>query len=174
MSRPSNEQLIALREETEKILGAADGETITAAAARVVAELAQFRDENSTLQTSLKESQNDLEEVRLDLKEANENIVAAGREIQRLAGPNIELQREIERLKRVIEQAAPGAVELTGLPLAPFGDSPPPRDPSMGDLTPDYARWLVATQSLAAVQAQYAGREQHLPTDVQAALKGGQ
>jgi hypothetical protein len=118
MAKPSNEELITLRNETALILGAGDDESLTDAATRVVTERDKF------------------------------------------AG-------EVERLKSVKPSDAPSRPAYSG-------DNPPPMAPDKGDLTEEYARWMVATQSLAACQAQYSGREQHLPADVQAVLKGGQ
>ena len=58
----------------------------------------------------------------------------------------------------------PGLLSGDGIP------PPPPVEPDKGDLTPEFVRWLVATQPTAAVQARYADREHHLPDDVRAAL----
>lgn len=56
--------------------------------------------------------------------------------------------------------------------VIPDGETPPPIDPDKGDMTPDYARWIVATQPAAVSRERYFGRERHLPVDVQIALKG--
>lgn len=92
------------------------------------------------------------------------------------------VMRVTEELERFKSQGAsapagghsPQPAGATPAPANTDGDEPPRVDPDKGDLTPDYARWLVATQPLEACQQQYAGREQYLPEDVQAKLKGGQ
>ena len=41
----------------------------------------------------------------------------------------------------------------------------------LGDLSPDYARWLLHTQPIESLRELYDLRERHLPEDVQAALR---
>lgn len=55
----------------------------------------------------------------------------------------------------------------------PVDPEQPPMEPDKGDLTPDVVWWRLKNWALIEVQQHYAGREQHLPDDLRAALKGG-
>lgn len=92
-----------------------------------------------------------------------------------------ELQAELKRLTAELAQTratlenAPGARAAAGparpvITLTP-DDPPPAMEPDKGDLTPDYARWVLTKISLAEARSLYGGREQHLPGDVRLVLQ---
>lgn len=65
------------------------------------------------------------------------------------------------------------AVSTGPVSSEPVPDGQPPMEPDKGDLTPDVVLWRLKHWALIEVKQHYAGREQHLHADLQAALKGG-
>jgi hypothetical protein len=146
MAKPSNEELLAERREIARLLDAADGESNLDALNRI------FEEHRANVLAAEKKGEDDL--------------AKAGGEIQRLL-------RELAAARAVqpIPDSAP--VVETPAPCDPSGVVPA-MDPALGDLTPDYARFRLATASLAECREQYAHREQYLPADVRETMKGDQ